>query len=263
MLYEPYEVEISQEYLKRIISEVKETACLLGGWAVYLTVGENFRREHGRDYMGSRDIDLGFHIEKGWSKDELENSSLAIAVKTLSAMNFEPIGFRLVKHFHIDSKRELHGEEEQRTPSHEIFNLYVDPVVDHIPPEARDIFGFVPIDEPILEHSFIGLRYRTIAFYGKDVLLPLPHVLLATKLKSVRQRDKEYKRIKDIADIYALSWYSNEKLAAVKAALAAILPPQETRTIIESFTEEDLGKVSRALDIGAPQVQLVLSELMS
>ncbi len=105
MLYQPYEVEISQHYLQTVISKLEEPLCLLGGWAVYITVGENFKREQGRDYLGSRDIDLGFHIEKDWSKGELKNSGLAVAVRTLIETGFEPISYRLVKHFHRHQTR--------------------------------------------------------------------------------------------------------------------------------------------------------------
>ena len=178
-------------------------------------------------------------------------------------MNFKPLSFRLIKHFHIDTKQELTEEDARKTPSHEIFDLFVDPIVDHIRPEACEVLGFVPIDEPLLKHVFTGKRFRSIEFYGRKVLLPLPEVLLATKIKSAPQRDKEHKRIKDIADIYALSWYSEENIATMKAALTAILSPQETRTIIESFTREDLNAVSSILGTETVQVQRVLRELKS
>ena len=139
----------------------------------------------------------------------------------------------------------------------------MDPVVDHIHPEVYEVLSFTPIDEPLLKHVFIGKRFRPIEFFGRKVLLPLPDVLLATKIKSVLQRDKEHKRIKDIADIYVLSWYSDENIATLKAALAAILPPQEIRTIIESFTREDLNAVSNILGTEILQVQRVLRELKS
>jgi hypothetical protein len=263
MLCQPYEVEISQEHLQTVMSKVRGPLSLLGGWAVYVVVGENFKREQGRDYLGSRDIDLGFHIEKEWSRDELENSSLAVGVRTLIAMGFEPMSFRLVKHFHTDTKQELLGEDMKRTPSYEIFDLFVDPIVDHIHPETREILGFIPIDEPLLEHVFVERKHRIIEFYDRDVFLPIPPVLLATKLKSVRNRDKEHKRIKDIADIYALSWYSDEKLASMKTALSAILPPQETRTIVDSFTKEDFDMVSNVLGTEASQIRHVLNALKS
>lgn len=237
--------------------------CILGGWAVYLTVGENFRQEHGRDYLGSRDIDLGFHIEKNWSRSQLEHCGFAFAIKTLEEMGFESLGFRFVKYFHTDTRQELKGENAARTPSYQVFDLYVDPVVDYIHPQTREVFGLTPIDEPLLEHVFVQQRCRTVELFGRRVLLPLPHILLATKLKSVGQRDKEYKRVKDIADIYVLSWYSDERLDTLRATLAATISLQETRTIVESFTREDLNAVSNALGVEALQVQRVLSELKS
>ncbi|MFO8003790.1 hypothetical protein, partial [Thioalkalivibrio sp.] len=33
---------------------------VLGGWAVYFTVDNNFQREKGYPYLGSKDVDLGF-----------------------------------------------------------------------------------------------------------------------------------------------------------------------------------------------------------
>jgi hypothetical protein len=232
MLYQPYEVELSQRCLQAIIPEVGEPICILGGWAVYLTVGENFRREHGRDYIGSRDIDLGFHIERNWGRSGLESSGFALTIKALERMGYESLGFRLVKHFHVDTGRELGDEDARRTPSFQMFDLYVDPVVDYIHPMTREVFGFIPIDEPLLERVFFGRRYRETKFFDRPVLLPLPEVLLATKLKSVGQRNKEYKRVKDVADIYSPSWYSGEKFFTLKAKLEAIVPPQETKGVI-------------------------------
>jgi hypothetical protein len=71
---------------------------------------------------GSRDVDLGFHVEKTWSRDELENSGLALAIKTLHEMSFEFLSFRLVKHFHTGTKQKLQEEEAKKTPSYEIFD---------------------------------------------------------------------------------------------------------------------------------------------
>ena len=50
--------------LSKVLSELGGQVCLLGGWAVYLTVNENFRASEGRNFMGSRDIDLGFHVDQ-------------------------------------------------------------------------------------------------------------------------------------------------------------------------------------------------------
>jgi len=263
VLYQPHEIEISQRYVRNVISKLMEPTCILGGWAVYAIVNENFRREHGRDYLGSRDIDLGFHIGKEWNRTRLEGSDLALAIKRLREMEFEYLSFRFVKHFHADTRQELRGEDARKTPSYEMFDLFVDPVVDYIHPEAREVFGFVPIDEPLLENVFMAQKYRIIELFGRRVLLPLADVLLAIKLRSVRQRDKEHKRVKDIADIYALSWYSDVQLKTLKTALTALIPSQEIRVTLECFTKRDLDSVSNALDLETPLIQRVLSELRS
>jgi len=247
--------------MQTVVSKLREPICLLGGWAVFLTVGENFRREHGRDYLGSRDIDLGFHINKEWSRGELETSNFAIAIKALKEIDFEPLSFRLVKHFHAETKQELKGETARRTSSYEMFDLFVDPVVDHIHPAASETFGFIPIDEPLLKHVFVEQKFKIIDLFSRKAHLPLPHVLLATKIKSVSQRDKKHKRVKDIADIYALSWYSDEKLTSLRTSLASIITLQETKAVVESFTKDDLAAISNALDIEAHQIQRVLNEL--
>jgi len=236
---------------------------VIGGWAVYLTVGKNFAAEHGREYLGSRDIDLGFHIEEAWTSSDLKGSDLALAIRNLSDMGFEPISFRFVKHFHTETGKQLIGQAARETALHEMFDLYVDPVVDYLHPQARDALGFVPIDEPLLERVFVQQESRTLDLYDRTVVLPVAHVLLATKLRSAIKRGKEHKRIKDIADIVALSWYSDEKLSALKRDLATVVPEQETRSIVESFTREDLEKTSSVLGMPREQIESILNELKS
>ena len=74
-LYQDFEVQVSQSQLSKVLSELGGQVCLLGGWAVYLTVNENFRASEGRNFMGSRDIDLGFRMDPSWTDAELRDSS--------------------------------------------------------------------------------------------------------------------------------------------------------------------------------------------
>ena len=249
--------------MQTVVSKLREPVCILGGWAVSLRVGENFRREHGRDYLGSRDIDLGFHIKKDWSLVELKGSDLAFAIDTLNEMGFEPLSFRFMKHFHTETLQELNEDNVKKTPAYNVFDLFIDPVVDCIHPKFGEIFGFAPIDEPLLEHVFVGQKRSIMELFGRRVLVPFSEVLLATKLRSVVHRDKEHKRIKDIADIYALSWYSDVGLASLKSSLKPIMPPEEIQKVIGTFTKEDLNAASNALDMEIVQVKRVLSELES
>lgn len=141
------------------------------------------------------------------------------------------------------------------------FELYVDPIVDRIPRLAKAAFGFIPIDEPILSEVFQKKAAIKIEMIGKELLLPLPHVLLATKLRSVLNRDKEHKRVKDVADIYALTWYSGLKLASLKEQLRRIVPKEETKNILEKLDMKDLQNAATATGVDKAEITRVLREL--
>ena len=83
-----------------VLSKVTKPLCLLGSWAVYLTVNENYRKDKGRSYQGSKDIDLGFHFSKNESEESLINSAFNQSIKALERIGFYPVGFRLVQHYH-------------------------------------------------------------------------------------------------------------------------------------------------------------------
>ncbi|MBM5806068.1 MAG: hypothetical protein FJZ49_08430 [Candidatus Verstraetearchaeota archaeon] len=257
MLYEPGEIRTSESQLQIIFKQLR-TVCLLGGWATYCIVNNNFERASGRRYIGSRDIDIGFHIDMNWNEAQLGESGFITAIKTIEKMGFRSVGFRLVKDFNLDTGEELLPEESAKLPLYQVFQLYIDPVVDHIHPKMQDLVGFVPIDEPLLSLVFQGKMYTMTPLYGKRVMLPKPHVLLAMKLNSAPKRDRENKRIKDIADIYALLWYSDTALPRLKRQLFSIYPEKQVRKTIESFTEEDITRVSNAIGVSTQEISRVL-----
>ncbi len=150
MLYEPNEIKTSEKQLEKIFKQLPSPICLLGGWAAYHIVNQNFEKANGRKYIGSRDIDIGFHIDKEWTEEQLRKSEFATAIRTIENMGFRSISFRLVKHFDLDTRKELTPEESTSLPLYRIFQLYIDPIVDYIHPKIKDMLGFVPIDEPLL-----------------------------------------------------------------------------------------------------------------
>jgi len=261
MLYEPIEIEVSAKYLEEVFREIKGDVCLIGGWATYHTVDKNFENINGRKYIGSRDIDIGFHIDKGWLKEQLKRSDFSATIGLIEDMGFRPVSFRFVKDFDSETGRELTAEESARLPLFQIFQLYVDPVVDYIHPKIKHVLGFVPLDEPLLSLVFAEGLYTTTKLFGVGVLLLQPHVLLAMKLNSVINREKEHKRIKDIADIYALLWFSDMKITELKANLLSIYPEEKARKTVRSFTPEEIARVSAAIGITAREISRVLAEL--
>jgi len=261
MLYQPAETKTSQEQMQAIFSQLKSQTCLLGGWAIYYLVNQNYEQATGRTYIGSRDIDLGFHINTNWNTEQLKNSEFANAIKTAESMGFNSVSFRLVKDFDIDTGKELTPEESAKLPLYQIFQLYIDPIVDCIYPEIKNLLGFVPIDEPLLSLVFKEKMYRTQLLFGKSVLIPEPHVMLAMKINSAPRRDKEHKLIKDIADIYALLWYSDIKLSQLKEQLFVVTSKGKVRKTVQAFSNEDISKAAAALGIESQEMSHVLREI--
>jgi len=261
-LYEPAEIQTSEKYLQKIFKLVKGNICLIGGWAAHHIVNKNFEKATGRSYIGSRDIDIGFHIDKNWSEEQLRKSEFCTALKQIENMGFQPISFRLAKDFSLATGKELTPEESAKLQLFEIFRLYVDPVVDYIHPKIKAILGFVPIDEPLLSLVLTQKLSITTKLFGTNILMPQTHVLLAMKLNSVVNRgDKEDKRIKDIADIYALLWHSDTRISQLKDQLFSIYPIKRARETTRAFTKSEIQKVSTIIGTNTREITRVLTEL--
>jgi hypothetical protein len=260
-LYEPAEIQTSEEYLEKIFKIIKGNACLLGGWAAYHIVNKNFEKTIGKSYIGSRDIDIGFHIDRNWSEEQLRKSEFCTALKQIENLGFQPISFRLAKDFSLETQKELTPEESGKLQLFEFFRLYVDPIVDYIHPGIKPMLGFVPIDEPLLSLVFTKKLSITTSLFRTNTLMPQTHVLLAMKLNSVINRDKEDKRIKDIADIYALLWHSDTKIVQLRNQLFTIYPKEKARKTTQTFTKQEFQKVSKILGINTNEITRVLTEL--
>ena len=203
-MYEKYQTDLSWKYVQKITSELNKPATVIGGWAVYFLVKDKFKESYGKDYLGSKDLDLGYNLKS--EKDSL-NSNLYKDISYLKKIGFRILGFRLMQEFHTETKKKLGLEEAKKVPSHFIQHIYIDLIVNHIPKDFKNIFGFNPIDEPLLDLVYSG-RYIKIS----NFIIPTPEVMLAMKLNSVLGRDKEHKRVKDICDIFALLYCSNIKM---------------------------------------------------
>ena len=88
VLYSTIETDTSYKYLRQIVKILDEPICILGGWAVYLTVNTNFYTSEGRNYLGSKDIDLGFHIDTSLIKSKLKNTALAKSLEKIKRDGF-------------------------------------------------------------------------------------------------------------------------------------------------------------------------------
>ena len=255
-MYDDVEVEISRRYLDKVTEVLDEPIVMLGGWAVYLTVNEGYKGLTGRGYIGSRDIDLGFHID-----ENSESKTLNDVIETLrEELGFSPLSFRLFKEIHRETGMELDKETARRTPSYNIFPMYVDLIVDHIPDDFRERFGFNPIDEPILGVLFEKESERTnIEFLGKLFWLPSPKVLLAMKVKSYPNRDKEHKRIKDMCDISSLLLFTE---GWGKTSVVDLVGQEVFEKFQDTVLEDNLIETSKILNIDLGLIKTALDKFL-
>ena len=249
MLYEDYETEISKRILATVMAKIKDPVCLMGGWAVHLTVNVRYKQSTGREYLGSKDIDLGFHFSKTQTTESLRQSACAVSIKILKQMGFYRQSFRMVQAYHRETRRRLSKDEEKKTSTYNIFKLYVDPIVDNIPDQFREVMDFSPIDEPLLRSVFEGARYDEIDEFGVRFLLPKPDVLLATKIKALPNRQKDHKRHKDIADIYALIWYSGVPPGVLKSNTLHHISAEDIKHALSGINDNEYENASDAIGV--------------
>jgi hypothetical protein len=264
-LYSTIETGTAYKYLQQLVKILDEPICILGGWAVYLTVNNNFKKEEGRNYLGSKDIDLGFHIDPLLDKSELKHTVLAKSLEKIEKDGFNLQSFRYYKEIHYETGKELTQEEIKVTPSHNIFTMYIDPIVDTVHPAFKEIFGFTPADESLLLPVFKDSVYRNeLREFNKKLWLPTSEILLATKMKSLPTRPEGDKFIKDICDIYALSWYSGINYKTLKEKSRQHIDNEIINKIQTRMSKEKdiFQKTQNAMDIDAETIQTLLIDLL-
>lgn len=249
VLYEDYEIKTSKRNLAVVLLNVKEPVCLLGGWAVYLTVNARYKESTGMEYLGSKDIDLGFHFSKTQTPESIRQSSYAASIEALKQMGFYGRSFRMIQAYHRETGKRLSQDEAKKVPLYNIFDLYVDPLFDNIPDKFHETMGFQPLDEPLLRTVFEEEQYAEVDEFGARFFLPTPSVLLATKIKALPGRNKGHKRHKDIADIYALFWYSGVPPEVLESDLLRHVSSKNINVALSDITEEEYEKTAEALGI--------------
>lgn len=261
-MYREFETETSYKYLQEAIKALKEPICVLGGWAVFFHVNKNFQQAQGRPYLGSRDIDLGFHLPKEATVEQLKQSQFAASLKVMrDVLKFEPVSFRLLKEVHMETGKEIRKEEQ--VLAYNRFNMYVDLIVDNIPANFKEVFGFQPIDEPLLYHVFTEEKCREeMKEFDKKLLLPTPEVLLGTKVNSLAGRDKKHKRVKDICDVFALLWYAGSIPQGLAARAEAFIVKPKLKQTLASLQPADYKEAGEQTGHTAEEIRRVLSILM-
>jgi hypothetical protein len=246
-MYPNIETQISQSYLSQILTGVIQPPCLIGGWAVYFTVNDRFHQSTQRDYPGSRDIDLGFHLDPNWTSKQYKDSSFAKTVTKLEKLGFERESYRFSKRHHMDDGRELSEEEAKQIDQYLIFNMFVDLLVDSKDSRRHKLAGFTVLEEPMLEGVFSLKEYTEKELFGVRVLMPNPQLLTKIKCKSFPGRPEEDKKIKDLMDICGLLLYSGESPQDLKETKSDKEIGRNFKEALKDVSETDWNRLSNSL----------------
>lgn len=216
-MYDPVETELSYSYLSKLQEGCKELRwALLGGWAVYLQVQDNYQRAFGKEYLRSRDIDLYI--------DAVDQTKLAEVIRKLE---FIPSAyhFRYELIYAREEKRILSIEEAKQKPIFNLIYLFLDIFSDR---ETKAVGSWVFPELKTTEREFI-LEMPVLSVSS----------LLNLKTNAFFQREKLDKELKDACDIYALLFYSNTK-AVITIPLRKAIEKIITRVDVQKFIAEQV-----------------------
>ncbi len=251
-MYSTIETELSRRFLKDILSSIPGPCCLIGGWSIYLLVSAKFERATGKEYFGSRDIDLGFHFDPKWNTQEFEDSAFQKAVIKIQNIGFKPESFRFVKRFHAEDGHELTEDESRHLDLYNIFNLYIDVLVDSVDPERFKKAHFLVLEEPLLARVFQGGEYLQASLEGLDVNVPTPQLLMEMKVNSFPKRTRDDKRTKDLLDLFALLLFSGSKPPFVHESKVT-----SYQDALKSLKKAEWTTIATMLNIAVPEARRV------
>jgi len=239
--YVPQVTALSEQELQAVFGAAEPPVCLLGGWAVHLHVNPGFHSEHGREYIGSRDIDIGVHVDADWSVGELSGTPVGTSISAIEGLGYTKSRFGFVQHFLRESQERISENEASEYGMHEVFQVYVDVIPDTTElARFREVFGFKPPAEPLLAPVFADDMGEPLSDYvswspASQKLIVRPALLAAMKVRSLPDRDKSHERVKDVADLHALLWYVNDYGEMKTQAL-------------EYVSEADLDRLEESVD---------------
>jgi len=224
-MYDPIEVDISLKLLKELFDKCKNKnipIALIGGWATHFYVNKIYKNAFGKDYMGSRDIDVCFDPSKERELKEL-----------IQEIGFIKNGypFRWEKIYNRETKKFLIAEETKKEEIYNLIYIFLDIFCEK---ETNYLISW-NLD------SLKGLKYYNVeSFSLVDI-----DTLINLKCVALFARDKADKENKDACDLYALVAYSNKDIKPadiLKRAIEKILQRSDLLYVIAQHVLLDAAK---------------------
>jgi len=258
---------LSEQELEAVFQAVEPPVCLLGGWAVHLHVTPGFQQEHGRAYIGSRDIDVGVNVDPAWDAAELADQPVGTSVQRIEQLGYTRSRFGFVQHFNRETGEKISEADAQDLPLHTVFEMFVDMLPDTTALDAFEAaFGFRPPAEPLLQQVFVGDRATPLTEHVSwtvpdDVMIADPAVVAAMKVRALPDRDKEQKRVKDLADLHALLWYVAD-VAEIRDAVRNLVAAGELATVQDRLDDDLVVAAGTLLQVDPDLIQASVARLV-
>ena len=258
---------LSEAELQDVISVAEPPACLLGGWAVYSHVTDGFRDAHGRPYIGSRDIDLGVHVDPEWSAADLQAAPVATTLERIETdLGYSRGRFGFFRQYHRETGDRLTEEEARDCPAHNVFRVDIDIIPDTTALDVfEDTFGFRPPAEPLLAPVFADDEGKPLDDHvswtvPSGARLAPSASLAAMKIRVFPERDKSHKQLKDLADLHALLWYV-EEYASMRSAARDRVSDDDVETFRAAVSEGLYDRAARLIEVDATMVRQSIEQL--
>jgi len=246
MMYLKNETDQSFAYLKKVVEFLDEPICILGGWAVYLTINNKYQEQLKREYLGSRDVDLDFHIEE--NATDFSKTAFRNAIKKLESEGFREINGKLCKPLDLATGIELTPEQAASKPMPDLNYMYIDLLTDNIPTKLKEETKMDILDESLLYYTFTNPTSREeLEQFGKKLWLPKPWLLLTTKIKALPGRKQAHKRQKDIADIAGLLLFSRED--GWEVVISQLHPRKEILLTLKGIKSDEIKQTENLLGV--------------
>ncbi|KXB05655.1 hypothetical protein AKJ50_00315 [candidate division MSBL1 archaeon SCGC-AAA382A13] len=259
-------IQLSEQELEKILKAVKPPAALIGGWAVHFHVDDGFRKDQGREYIGSRDIDLGVRVNPSWKQNEIKKKAVGMTLKEIEKLGYTKARFGFEIHYHRETMNRLTEEEARELPMHQIFSVSIDVLPDSEKlKNFEKAFGFHPPAEPLLEYVFEKKRAKALKNYvpwslPDSIYIPNPEVLAAMKIRSFPDREKGYKRVKDLADLHALLWYT-EPYEKIRNNLRKLISNERFDKLENSLNIEIFESTANLLQVETDLIRNTVNRL--
>ena len=223
-MYDPIETDISYEQLVILSKKCKKiNTCIIGGWATYFYVNREYRAAFGKDYMGSRDIDIFFDS----SKEKEFN-------KIITGMGFAKNGlpFRYELIYNRETKKFITQDEAREERVYNLIYIFLDLFSDKETKIIKSWWDLKPLKKvsPFIINGFSVADIDT---------------LIALKCTVLFARDKADKENKDACDLYALLEYSNKKIVSTPLLLQAIKKILARQDLLYSIAQNVLLDTSK------------------